>query len=838
MEAELSAGVHPGAGEEQVTMLSYQHNNICVISRLNQLPQLTILDMYSNNIQSLQALPRTPSLRGLMLGRNYISIVDSHQALRSLEVLDLHNNLMETLTGLTALTNLRRLNLASNRISSICSFSMLTSLEDLDLNRNFLVSLAVPKPVPGDVDADRTGGVEETCWPASLRKLSLAANRLATFNDLVPLQQLSRLTQLGLEGNPCCNLHPISRFRIEVLARHCTSLQLMDSHKVGPYLSQMSLNVTSEERSLAAAMKWQDELTSRGCLPTPDRPSSSVTSLANLDPRHLALLQRADSKHLSSAAAVQAVASDPLHSPVPVQQVTRSPSNAVSGSACQAGQNDAFADQLNDTSTQILHTSSQAHSAETEAPQQLCANAALSSSRAGFTGLDSKQRDASYGNAQLARLPSAKGHCLSSYPISAFGRPQSPMKHPSTPGDCLAGLSSSHLLSVRPMSMQGQRPATVLGNAASHSTSEVQDRDTRLAQTDSMHPVVLERSTQQSLKPTFSNPPDEMTAPAEQQRAAAEQLASAASATISSVADRDSWQRLASSASFAQMHKANLGLPAAPAQHAIPERLLSSKQASALLSGIPPHVRAAKMKQQESLLQPAEFEPEAWQGVSDLLCIGQGQQQPSQGIPSMCPPAENASQSPVSPHLQQPGASAELVDGYQLHITGDAMDALQSPVCAPAQEVILKGVPWDRVVWGMPMVVVLQRLRKLVLTDNQLCHLHQVFNGQPILVEEYSQSAQMFQALHDTRLAASSQPLNQLAKALHARPDHPAEAKHALSSDQEVPQPQETVQHAAEAVWSDMVQRVIQQEARSKKFDDIWPRILDSLIQKGISGVY
>ncbi len=99
------------------------------------------------------------------------------QALKSLEVLDLHNNLMETLTGLTALTNLRRLNLAGNRISHICSLSMLTSLEDLDLNRNFLASLAVSKPVPGDVDADRTDGVEETYWPASLRKLTLAANR-------------------------------------------------------------------------------------------------------------------------------------------------------------------------------------------------------------------------------------------------------------------------------------------------------------------------------------------------------------------------------------------------------------------------------------------------------------------------------------------------------------------------------------------------------------------------------------------------------------------------------------------------------------------------------------
>lgn len=109
------------------------------------------------------------------------------QALKSLEVLDLHNNLMETLTGLTALTNLRRLNLAGNCISSICSLSMLTSLEDLDLNRNFLVSLAVSKPVAGNVESDRTGGMEETYWPASLRKLTLAANRYSIPCTMGPL---------------------------------------------------------------------------------------------------------------------------------------------------------------------------------------------------------------------------------------------------------------------------------------------------------------------------------------------------------------------------------------------------------------------------------------------------------------------------------------------------------------------------------------------------------------------------------------------------------------------------------------------------------------------------
>ena len=108
---------------------------------------------------------------------NPLSYNHHMQALKSLEVLDLHNNLMETLTGLTALTNLRRLNLAGNRISHMCSLSMLTCLEDLDLNRNFLVSLTVPKPVPGDAEADGTGGGEDTYWPASLRKLTLAANR-------------------------------------------------------------------------------------------------------------------------------------------------------------------------------------------------------------------------------------------------------------------------------------------------------------------------------------------------------------------------------------------------------------------------------------------------------------------------------------------------------------------------------------------------------------------------------------------------------------------------------------------------------------------------------------
>ena len=48
----------------------------------------------------------------------------------------------------------------------------------------------------------------------------------------------------------------------------------------------------------------------------------------------------------------------------------------------------------------------------------------------------------------------------------------------------------------------------------------------------------------------------------------------------------------------------------------------------------------------------------------------------------------------------------------------------------------------------------------------------------------------------------------------------------------------ETVQRAAEAVWSDMLHKVIKRDARSKRFDDIWPQVVESLIIKGFSGVY
>ena len=369
--------------------------------------------------------------------------------------------------------------------------------------------------------------------------------------------------------------------------------------------------VTPEELSLAAAMRWQDELTKRGCLPTPDRAHNPLLGLASMDAGKLALLQSADDKLLCAAAAAAADAQARASGPGSVAALAQQGAVTVSISAAAEPQGGVGPSEHH---AKPMHSSSIAQGAEAEGHQQLAAmcpdaGTALTPSRSG-----QKEADAAYGTAQLARLPSAKGHCLSSYPVSALGRAPSPMKHPSTPGDFLVGLPTSKLLSVKPVSMQGPRPATA-ASTTSPSTYAAQGTDVTSAQTGSVHPLVLERSTQPALRSLSAIPSDTMRESAELQRATADRASAVAVSGSPHITDDNTWQHLNGSVSPRHLYKPNLGVPAASAQHAIPERLLTSKQASALLSGIPPNMRAAKTRHRE-LLQPADLES----GVLSAQC--------------------------------------------------------------------------------------------------------------------------------------------------------------------------------------------------------------------------
>ena len=246
--------------------------------------------------------------------------------------------------------------------------------------------------------------------------------------------------------------------------------------------------MSSEERSLAAAMRWQDELTSRGCLPSTDRAPSPL--LASLDPNQLSLLQRSDSKLLAAAASAAAAAAqarpmglsgksvpvpppkDPAHSnaaqatpqqlgpvsydqrgtPLHIVQTSSEGQDAQDAQGLDAPQH-AVETQL-DAAHPASDQLSRAVSSECE--QQSTAEVSDPGQTAPKPGAEGHQQVT-----QLARLPSAKGHGLSSWPIAGlFGKAQSPIKHPSTPGDLLGNLPASSLLSVKTVSMHQHRPST------------------------------------------------------------------------------------------------------------------------------------------------------------------------------------------------------------------------------------------------------------------------------------------------------------------------------------------------------------------------------------------
>jgi leucine-rich repeat-containing protein 49 len=99
--------------EHRLRLLNYQNNYITSISRIENLPNLIFLDLYNNQIRSLDGpLNTVKGLRVLMAGKNKISEINNLEQCKKLDVLDLHSNEISEIKGLDGLADLRVLNLA------------------------------------------------------------------------------------------------------------------------------------------------------------------------------------------------------------------------------------------------------------------------------------------------------------------------------------------------------------------------------------------------------------------------------------------------------------------------------------------------------------------------------------------------------------------------------------------------------------------------------------------------------------------------------------------------------------------------------------------------------
>jgi leucine-rich repeat-containing protein 49 len=211
--------------EHRLRLLNYQNNLIKQITNLENLPNLIFLDLYNNQLTSLEGpLSCVKGLRVLMAGKNKIDRIANLPTLRRLDVLDLHSNDIKLIEGLDGLTDLRVLNLAGNRISIVNNLQSLSSLTELNLRRNRIRSVHGLDQLP------------------ALQRIFLSHNLIQSFSDVSCVFDVQLLIELSLDGNPIADGDP-GTYRQHIIAS-ITSLKHLDLRRIA-----------NEERPLVSSTK-------------------------------------------------------------------------------------------------------------------------------------------------------------------------------------------------------------------------------------------------------------------------------------------------------------------------------------------------------------------------------------------------------------------------------------------------------------------------------------------------------------------------------------------------------------------------------------------------------
>eukprot|EP00455_Lapot_gusevi_P007724 TRINITY_DN13300_c0_g1_i4.p1 TRINITY_DN13300_c0_g1~~TRINITY_DN13300_c0_g1_i4.p1 ORF type:complete len:354 (+),score=70.16 TRINITY_DN13300_c0_g1_i4:73-1134(+) len=186
-------------GLAQLRELYLAHNKITTISGLQHLNNLTLLELGSNRIRTIENLEGLNNLRELWLGRNKISAISGLESLVSLQRLSLQSNrLLEMGQGLAALHALTELYLSHNGITRITGINTLVNLRILDLGNNQIQKIE---------------GIDSL---SVLQELWLNHNQISDWEDLDQLVSKVTLNTIYLEGNP---LHRHPEYKNKVLSK-------------------------------------------------------------------------------------------------------------------------------------------------------------------------------------------------------------------------------------------------------------------------------------------------------------------------------------------------------------------------------------------------------------------------------------------------------------------------------------------------------------------------------------------------------------------------------------------------------------------------------------------
>ncbi|CAL6070667.1 Conserved_hypothetical protein [Hexamita inflata] len=129
----------------QLTQLNLSLNQISDIRLLASLTNLTSLDLGQNNIECASVLSNVKQLVSLDLSENLITDLSYLRDLVKLQILDVSYNNLKSINDLAALSNIEQLNITQTNTCSIDILAKMTKMTNLLMSSNQIISIAVLK---------------------------------------------------------------------------------------------------------------------------------------------------------------------------------------------------------------------------------------------------------------------------------------------------------------------------------------------------------------------------------------------------------------------------------------------------------------------------------------------------------------------------------------------------------------------------------------------------------------------------------------------------------------------------------------------------------------------
>ncbi|KAL0935196.1 protein phosphatase pp1 regulatory subunit [Colletotrichum truncatum] len=190
-----------------LTSLDLSFNKIKHIKRVNHLTKLKEIFLVANKISTIENLEGLDNLTSLELGSNRIRVLQNLDSLKKLEELWVAKNKITELTGLGGLSNLKILSIQSNRIRDLAPLNQVPSLEELYISHNALTSLAGieqnEKLRVLDISNNAVASVKGLKPLKNLEEFWASYNQISDFNEVEKeLRDKEHLTTVYFEGNP------------------------------------------------------------------------------------------------------------------------------------------------------------------------------------------------------------------------------------------------------------------------------------------------------------------------------------------------------------------------------------------------------------------------------------------------------------------------------------------------------------------------------------------------------------------------------------------------------------------------------------------------------------